>query len=249
MIMHYRRLAEYYDKLFSPFRQPLDDARDQVLGPLMCDVKSACDLGCGTGITALTFAHKKITTYAVDVSPTMCRLVRQKASRARRAISVIKADMRTFRLPERVDLITCEGDALNHVSNKADLRKVVRAAARALRPGGYFYFDVNNSLGFKSYWCGTVWLDKPGVAVLMRNGHNGEADRAWSDIDWFIRDGKCWRRYTERLEEVCWTEKEIRRALRESGFDRVRSWDAAPFWKDNPMITPGCRSIYLARKG
>jgi hypothetical protein len=32
------------------------------------------------------------------------------------------------------------------------------------------------------------------------------------------------------------------------GFDRVRAWDATPFFKDNPLIRPGCRTVYLARK-
>jgi len=52
--------------------------------------------------------------------------------------------MRTFCLPEPVDLVTCEYNALNHLPQKADLARTVRAVARALRPGGYFYFDVNN---------------------------------------------------------------------------------------------------------
>ena len=66
--------------------------------------------------------------------------------------------MRTFRLPKAMDLITCEFDALNHVPRKADLRRVARAVARALRAGGHFLFDVNNSLGFERYWAGAVWM-------------------------------------------------------------------------------------------
>ncbi len=183
----------------------------------------------------------------MDLSTHMTRLARNKADGAHLPVQVFRADMRTFRLPEPVELITCEYDALNHVSRRADLRRVAQAVQRALRPGGHFYFDVNNSLGFRRYWLGTVWFEKRGVAVLMRNGHNRKANRAWSDIDLFIREGSCWRRHHERVEEVCWTSGEIRRILRETGFDQVRSWDAAPFWKSS-LIGAGCRTFYLARK-
>ncbi len=248
MIRPYRWLAQYYDELFSSLRLPINSARERVLGRILPHVETACDLACGTGTTALILARRGIKTYAVDLSPLMCRLAREKARRARLSVQVLRGDMRSFQLPESVDLITCEFDALNHVPRRADLRKVAKAVGRALRPGGHFFFDVNNSLGFQRYWSGTVWFENPGVAVVMRNGHNGQADRAWIDIEWFIRDGSCWRRHYERVEEVCWDSDEIRRIFLATGFDQLRGWDAAPFFKNNPLIGRGCRTIYLAHK-
>jgi SAM-dependent methyltransferase len=245
----YRWLAQYYDELFLSLRHPMDAARERVLGRILPGVETACDLACGTGTTALALARRGIDMYAVDLSPLMCRLAREKAARARLPLHVLRGDMRSFRLPKAVDLITCEFDALNHVPRMADLRRVAKAVARALRPGGHFFFDVNNSLGFERYWTGTVWFETPHAAVVMRNGHNRGADRAWCDIDLFIRDGRCWRRRRERVKEVCWDSGEIRRVFQENGFEQLRAWDAAPFFiKDNPLIVPGCRTVYLARK-
>jgi hypothetical protein len=121
-------------------------------------------------------------------------------------------------------------------------------ASGALRPGGYSFFDVNNRLGFERYWGATLWGEKPGVVVVMHGGHDSPRDRAWTDVEWFVRDGSIWRRHRERVEEVCWSSTEIRRTLREAGFNRVRLWDATPFFKNNPMIRPGCRTVYLARR-
>jgi SAM-dependent methyltransferase len=219
-----------------------------VLGPILPRVDSACDLACGTGTTALALAREGIQMFAVDLSPVMCRLARQKARRARLPLRVLRADMRVFRLPEPVDLITCEYDALNHVPRKADLRMVARAVARALKPGGYFFFDVNNRSGFERYWAHTFWVEQPGVLVVMRNSHDSPHDRAWSDVEWFIREGNLWRRRHERVDEVCWSSGEIRQTLRAAGFDRLRAWDASPFFRDNPPMLPGCRTVYLARR-
>jgi len=165
-------------------------------------------------------------------------------------VRVIQHDMRNFRLSHPVDLVTCEFDALNHVPRKAELRKVARAVARALQPGGFFLFDVNNAKGFKRYWTGNVCIEKPGLMLVMRNGHSRDATRAWTDVEWFIREaeGDRWHRHRERVEEVCWTRSEIRHYLGEAGFDRLQAWDAKPFYRNNPLLTPGCRTIYLARK-
>ncbi len=244
----YNWLAQYYDQIFAAFRSPLDAARRHVLGPILPRVESACDLACGSGATALTLARAGIETFAVDLSPVMCRLTREKARRARLPLRVICADMQNFKLPQPVQLVICEGDALNHVARKTALHRVATAVARALLPGGRFFFDVNNRAGFKRYWCGNFWIERPGLVLVMRNGNDYRHDHAWSDIEWFIREGAFWRRRREHIDEVCWSAAEIRNTLRAAGFDRVRAWDAAPFWRGDPIMRPGCRTIYLARK-
>jgi SAM-dependent methyltransferase len=244
----YRWLAQYYDEIFAPFRSPMDAARERLLSRILPHVQTACDLACGTGDTALTLARRGIATCAVDLSPVMCRLARQKARQACLPLRVLQADMRTFSLSEPVDLITCEYDALNHLPRHADLPRAARAVARALRPGGYFFADVNNAPGFRRYWTGAVWFETPDVAMVMRNGHSPQADRAWSDLEWFVRQGTLWRRHRERIEEVCWDDAAFRRTFQQAGFDQVRAWDGAPFFKGSSLVRPGCRTIYLARK-
>jgi len=241
----YRWLAEYYDRIFGKGREPFTAARRHVLEQHMAGVTTACDLACGTGHTALEFAARGIRTYAVDLSPGMCRAARTKVREAGANVRVIQADMRSFTLPEPVDLITCEFDALNHVPRRADLSRVARAASRALRPRRLFFFDVNNAAGFASYWNGPYWAEVPGIVIVMRSGHRGT--RAWSDVEWFIQEGQLWRRRSERVEEVCWSAAEVERAFLGAGFDELAAIDPAPLLKI-PHIGPGCRTLYLARK-
>ena len=244
----YKWLAEYYDQLFTFHLPRFEAARRLVLGDILPHLDSACDLACGTGTTALLLAGRGIKMFGVDLSPAMCRLARQKAHHARLPLHILQADMRDFRLPEQVGLVLCEFDALNHVARKTDLRRVARAVSRALRPGGYFFFDVNNRRAFEKIWPGSMWVEKPGVVLLMQGGYDRERDRGWTNVEWFLREGKLWRRHHERVEQVAWTAAEIRGTLREAGFDRVRAWDAAPLFKNDPRMTPGCRTFYLARK-
>jgi hypothetical protein len=156
--------------------------------------------------------------------------------------------MRDFRLPEPVDLILSEYDAINHVPRRSDFRRVALAVARALNPGGWFFFDVNNLAAFDKYWRGNWWIEKPGIILAMRNGHNLKRRKAWCDCEWFVQEGRLWRRHTERVEEVCWTADEIHDVLTAAGFTQVQLWDATPFCKGDGITTEGCRSFVLARK-
>ena len=248
MVRPYRWLAEYYDRHITFHLAWYEAARQEILSSILPKLKSACDLACGTGTTALILAKQGVRMSGVDLSPAMCKIARHKTRRLRPPVRIIRADMREFQLALPVDLVLCEFDALNHVTRKSDLALVARAVYRALRPGGHFYFDVNNRLAFQKIWPGTWWSEKPNVAFVMHGGYDRELDRGWTNIEWFLREGRLWRRRSERIEQVCWSATEIRQTLRQAGFKRIRSWDATPFFKTDPNIKPGCRTFYLAYK-
>ena len=50
--------------------------------------------------------------------------------------------MTAFHTEARFDLVTCTGDALNHVTDLADVGKVFACVQEALNPGGLFVFDL-----------------------------------------------------------------------------------------------------------
>ena len=158
-VQPYRWLAEHFDRVFGGHRGFIEAAHRAIVEPILPQVRVACDLACGTGTTALGLAARGIRMYGVDLSPGMCRAARRKAREQKLALRVIQADMRDFRLPESADLILCEYDAINHVSRHSDLRRVSLSVARALNPGGWFFFDVNNVAGFDKYWRGTWWVE------------------------------------------------------------------------------------------
>src|SRR5713226_57590 len=242
----YRLLARYYDEFFTSHIPEYPRARREVLREILPEVQSACDLACGTGTTAIELARRGIKVFAVDLSPTMCRLARSKARIAEVHMVVIRGDMRTFSLPERVDLVTCEYDAVNHLPRKSDLARTARVVARALRPSGYFYFDVNNRRHLEKNWPGTHWSEKPGGVMVMRGRYDRGSTKGVVDLEWFIREGMRWRRFHEHVEEVWWTASEIRQTLHGAGFEHVRSWDARRF-SGQHQLSPGCRTFFLAQ--
>lgn len=245
----YTLLGKYYDRLMASHPKMWRGARQHILARILPRVRSVCELACGSGTTALEFARRGLRVYAVDASPVMCRHTRQKARQAGLRVRVLRADMRSFHLPQPVDLVTCEFDAINHMPRKADLARVARAVARALCPGGYFFFDANTRQAFEKIWPNTWWVETREFALVMHGGYDAQRRTGWTDAEWFLPVGRNrWRRYRERYEQVCWSDAEIGRTLRRAGFTRLRAWDAARFLSTPPWNQRGCRSFYLAQK-
>ncbi len=243
----YQWLAQFNDQLVTSHRPIFAQARQHILSPILSEVDSICDLACGTGGTAIAFAKAGFRVCGVDLSPEMIRVAQAKTAKSKKKIEFTEGDMRSFQLAEPVDLITCEFDALNHVPKKSDLQRVAKSVAKALRPGGYFYFDVNNLPAFENVWPLGWFQEKPEFAVMLHGGHREGEDRAWIDVEWFIKEGELWRKHHEHVEEVCWTRKEIRETLTGAGFKIIGSFDATLFFQNDPYVKPGYRTFYLAR--
>lgn len=102
--------------------------------------KTSLDLGCGTGILARCLFDHGIAARGMDFSQAMIDIAR----RDNPMIPFETADMITYRPDERFDLVTCTGDALNHILREEDLAAVFQNVYAYLNPGGYFIFDILN---------------------------------------------------------------------------------------------------------
>lgn len=244
----YRWLARFYDRMFTSHQPWFKLARERVLGPVLPSIRSACDLACGTGKTAVDLARKGICMSGVDLSSEMCRLARRRSRESGVPLLILQADMRDFLLPQPVDLILCEYDALNHIPEAAHLADVLACVARALNPGGYFFFDVNMKLAFERVWTGDHFTESKGIAMLMRGSLDSKKGKAAVTVDWFIREGRLWKRRRERVEQVWWSDRDMRSALRHAGLRTLGAWDATHFIADCRDVPAGCRTFYLARK-
>ncbi|MBI2688189.1 MAG: class I SAM-dependent methyltransferase [Acidobacteria bacterium] len=99
------------------------------------------DLGCGSGRWAEALGKAGYEVLGVDLSPSMIRLARKRAPRARfQTGSLLSA-----KLPP-CDAVTAIGEIVNYQfdprHSRASLTGLFRRVHAALRPGGMFIFDV-----------------------------------------------------------------------------------------------------------
>jgi SAM-dependent methyltransferase len=165
----YSRLAPHYDRVFGSYARELNHWLIPWVKALDPRPRSALDLACGTGTTALALARVVPRVLALDLRPEFAAIVRQRADRsaATRHLAARAADMRTFRVEAPLELITCFFDALNHLPKPGDLDRTFRAVHRALAPGGLFLFDINTPWALRKTWpeMKAIWRGRGWFAV------------------------------------------------------------------------------------
>lgn len=102
--------------------------------------QSSMDLACGTGILCQILHGSGICAAGMDFSSGMIEIAKQGNPRIHYEV----ADMITFCPDTQYDLVTCTGDALNHIRHLSDVERIFRNVYRYTAPGGYFVFDILN---------------------------------------------------------------------------------------------------------
>lgn len=145
--------------------------------------RTSMDLACGTGILCELLYQNGIKASGMDLSTGMIDIAKKGSPEIHYQV----ADMITFCPETRFDLVTCTGDALNHIPDLKDIEKIFRNVYAYTSPGGYFIFDILNekevsgSEPFEMDFSDTVrvWfqMTRPGekqVNLMIRVYENGQ---------------------------------------------------------------------------
>jgi SAM-dependent methyltransferase len=104
------------------------------------------DLACGTGRLMLPLLRDGHTVVGLDHAPPMlaraaAKIARLGPARRRRAL-LLRADLRRFAFRRRFGFAVAAFHSIQHLITDGDLLRFLRAARRALAPGGWLAFDV-----------------------------------------------------------------------------------------------------------
>lgn len=205
------------------------------LGYMGLTTKTAMDLGCGTGVLCRILREQGIEAAGMDFSSGMIDIARENDPEGHYDV----ADMITYRPDRKYDLVTCTGDALNHIRNLADVETIFQNVWAYLEEGGYFVFDILNeqevstSEPFEMDFSDTirVWfqMTRPGetqVNLKIRVYENGE------------------EQFEENIRETVHDPAAVCELLRKTGFQVLRCADS--LLEDG---SHGTTWFVIARKG
>lgn len=131
-------------------------------------------------------------TVGVDRSPHQLAHAARKAPGA----ELLEADILELELGRTFDIVTSMFDSLNYLLLQRDLDRTFRIAARHLRQGGVFAFDMKTVEGFRSERSRIV-KDTRQVTFFDSN-FDARTDRHTLSIVGFVAEGSGYRRFDEQ---------------------------------------------------
>jgi YD repeat-containing protein len=191
------------------------------------------ELAVGNGRVAVPIAQRTgRRVIGIDVSQAMLEGARARAAAAEVELDLRLGDMRELSLEAPTDLVICPFRSLLHVPGHEEKRRVFRAVAAALRPGGRFAWNAFVFDPAVADEIGGRWREQGGIR------HRVDYDLGDRRIDIALPDGP--------LVSVWWVDpEEWEQLVAESGLEveaRYGWFDRRPFDADSR------EAVYVARK-
>lgn len=207
---------------------------------------NACilDLCCGTGQLAQALSERGYVVAGLDGSEEMLRFAKENAP----AVQFILEDARTFKLADTYDAVVSMFDSLNHIMTIDELTTVFQNVCNCLKASGLFLFDMNMEYGYARNWQGYYGIVEDDHVCIFPNSYDSEKRIGQIDFTIFRLEDNYWRRSDFKLIQKCYSEGEIRSALKKASFANIESF---PYDRENGLTTvtrESERAFFLCRK-
>ena len=175
-------------------------------------VRSALELGCGTGRLLAAFGEEVLLVRGIELNPDMAelgrrRLVAKLGDEPKVDAAIVTGDMTDFDLGRRFDLIYTSANTIRHIAEDDAIARMWRSVAEHLAPGGVFVADLELGIEYEAGQAGkpAKWLLSRGaqtVHVTWEVVDPPDSVRRRTGIRWAfeLRAGGSVQRWEQRFE-------------------------------------------------
>jgi ubiquinone/menaquinone biosynthesis C-methylase UbiE len=224
----YHSFAPFYAKgPYPDYSKRMAELLPEILNKFNTHPSTILDMACGEGAFAIAMAKCGFKVTGVDLSLAMLQIAQERAKEEQVEIKLINQDIRTLSISEEFDLVTCWYDSLNYLLTTEDLRNAFCGAARGLRDGGLFIFDLNTIYALSVIWQrnpSVIEQDTPTMLEIHQMTYDSERDNATMHITGFLKKEEFWSRFDETHVVHGFTIEEIRECINQAGLKEMACW-------------------------
>lgn len=195
--------------------------------------RSVLELACGPGHHLREFSRRGLSAYGVDVSPEMLGYAKLLCERDGVRVRFKRADMRHYKLADRVDIALCVFDSFTHCVTDADGIAALRSTAAALRRNGLLIFELTHPADYFDPSHGRTlgsWTEQH-TDVVMRARYDTSVRDAVEEtyvatmtIDAKYRDGSPSKHIVSRQLHRMWLRSAVSNIAARSGAFDIVAW-------------------------
>jgi SAM-dependent methyltransferase len=239
----YSDIANYYDILMKDvnYERWVDYIMDLVK---LFDIKITplLDVTCGTGNSIIPFVKRKFKSlFGVDNSIEMLKVAKTKIPN----LPLVQANAMNLPFVNRFNLAVSMFDSLNYLLKLEDLMEAFSSIKEALKPGGYFIFDLNTPYGLNCVSGRDTREENKDLMSIWRNVYNKDERILTLHLTLFVKEDGNWRRVDEIHKERGYTEDEIKYGLKTLDFDIIETFKCFEHSRVDRFTK---RILYIAKK-
>lgn len=144
----YKKFGYYYDEVMAQLNYDLWlEFIEDYLNP----GDNVLDLACGTATLCTMLKLKGFDAEGLDLSETILEIASEKMKINHLSFPLHHADMTSFKLNKKFNMITCFFDSVNFLSDIKQVKKLFECTHSHLKDNGFFIIDVFSKELLKEY--------------------------------------------------------------------------------------------------
>ncbi len=204
------------------------------------------DVACGTGGFSNELASQGIEVIGVDMSEEMLSLAREKTAEKGLDILYLCQKAEELDLYGTVDGAICCLDSLNHITDYKKFCKAIEKVSLFLEEKCLFIFDLNTEYKHKEVLGNNVFvIETEDVYCVWANEFSQKDLSVDINLDFFVKKGDFYERFSEDFRERAYTMEEIKTACESAGLEVVEVFDDMT---ENAPNETSERAVFVTRK-
>lgn len=244
----YSKFAWFYDQLtFNVDYDSIGQRINELVGQFGGEKGVLLELGCGTGALCEKMSGLGYDVIGIDNSQDMLSQAWEKKFESGHDIQYVCQDMTELEMYGEVDVVVSVLDCINHLSDRAAVKRTFERVSLYTAENGLFIFDVNTKFKHREILGNNAYIyDLDGIFCAWQNEYNEDDGSVNIFLDFFEENEVgAYDRYQESFREIAFDEGEIDEMLVNAGFEVLAKYDE---YTDKSVDENTQRIVYTARK-